>query len=151
MSSNSEKHVTTLDKIAKNLTRNGVIKHLEIPISGGYIVQITQEKYLQLAKSGQNPITQITSITTSATATARSSSSLSQKFQNIIHDVEKSGVNPKKLSEVKTKLNTLESELNKPDPAEKVIKKVMRWASNFSLELFLKLAPIVAERLLKPV
>ena len=73
-----------------------------------------------------------------------------KKIQNIIHDVEKSGVNPKKISEAKTQLGILESELNKPDPDEKVIKKVVRWASNFSLELFLKLAPIVAERLLKP-
>lgn len=150
MSSDSNKHTIELDKIAKNLTRNGFIKHLEIPISDGYIVQITQEKYLQLAKSGQNPITQITSITASATAMAMSSLSLSQKFQNIVLDVEKSGIKPKKLSEARARLNTLESELCKPDPDEKVIKKVMRWTANFSFELFLKLAPIVVERMLKP-
>ena len=137
-----------LDEIAKRIFSTGSVKNISVTTCSGYTVQISAEKYCEIVKGGQNPITLIVNATANATAT--SSVSVSRKIQNIIHDVEKSGVNPKKLSEAKTKLSTLESELNKPDPDEKVIKKVMRWASNFSLELFLRLAPIVAERLLKP-
>ena len=138
-----------LDEIAKRLFGRGSVKNISVTTRSGYLIQISAEKYREIVKGGQNPITLI--VNTTANATATSSVSVSQKIQNIMRDVEKSGVNPEKLSEAKTKLNTLESELNKPDPDEKVIKKVMRWASNFSLELFLKLAPIVAERLLKPL
>ena len=138
-----------LDEIARRLFGRGSVKNISVTTRSGYTVQISSEKYCEMVKGSQNPITLIVNAT--ANATAMSSVSLSQKIQNIICDVEKSGVNPKKFAEAKTKLNTLESELAKPNPDEKVIKKVMRWASNFSLELFLKLAPIVAERLLKPV
>lgn len=137
-----------LDEIAKRIFGTGSVKNISVTTRSGYTVQISTEKYCEIAKGGQNPITLIVNATANATAT--SSVSVSQKFQNIIHDVKKSGVNPKKLSEAKTKLNTLESELNKPDPDEKVIKKVMRWASDFSFELFLRLAVLIAERFLKP-
>lgn len=144
----AKKIAEQLDEIAKYLSCDGMVQYLEVTC-GGYLFKISDEKYLQAVEAGQSPIKQFFNFTANATAT--SSVSVSQKIQNVIHDVEKSGVNLRKLSAAKTKLNALESELKKPDPDEKVIKKVMGWASNFSLELFLKLAPIVAERLLKPV
>lgn len=148
-SKRSQEIAEQLDKIAKYLSCDGMVQYLEVPTRSGYLFKISDEKYRQAVKAGQDPIKQIFNITANATAT--SSVSISQKIESIIHDIEKSGVNPKKLSEVKSKLNTLESELDKPNPDEKAIKKVMRWASNFSLELFLRLAPIIAERLLKPM
>ncbi len=138
-----------LDKIAKYLSYDGMVQYLEVPTRSGYLFKISDEKYRQAVEAGQNPIKQIFNITANATAT--SSVSVSQKIQNIIHGLEESNVDPKKLSEARSKLDTLESELNKPNPSEKVIKKVIRWASNFSLELFLRLAVLVAERLLKPM
>ena len=69
----------------------------------------------------------------------------------IIHALEESTAGCKKASEAKRKLNTLESELSKPNPNEKVIRKIMRWASGFGLQLFLRLAVLVAERWLKPM
>ena len=69
----------------------------------------------------------------------------------IIHALEESTAGSKKLSETKRKLKTLESELSKPNPSEKVIRKVMRCTSGFGLQLFLRLAVLVAERWLKPM
>jgi len=138
-----------LDKIAKYLSYDGMVQYLEVPTRSGYLFKISDEKYRQAVEAGQNPIKLIFNITANATAT--SSVSVSQKIQNIIHAIEKSDVNPKKLSEARTKLNTLETEINKPNPSEKVIKKVMRWASDFSLELSLRLAALLAERFLKPM
>ena len=138
-----------LDEIAKRIFSTGSVKNISVTTCSGYTVQISAEKYCEIVKGGQNPITLIVNATANATAT--SSVSVSQKIQNIIHDVEKSGVNPKKLSEAKTKLNTLESELNKPAPDEKVIKKIVNWASEFSLELFARIAVLIAERFLKPM
>ena len=146
--SNSEELLNNLDEIVKTLTRGGTIANLTVPTPSDYFVEITHKKYREVAKGGQNPITQIFNATASATAT--SSLSVSQEIQKVIHDLEKSDVDSRKLSEARRKLNTLESELDKPNPSEKVIRKIMRWASNFGLELSLRIAAIVAERLLKP-
>jgi len=145
----SDEELKKLDVIARNLTGKGKIKYLTIPTPSGLVVEITEEKYREVARTGRNPITQIVNVTSTATAT--SSLSVSQKIQEVIHDLEKSNVSSRKLSAARGKLNTLENELGKPNPSEKVIRKIMRWASDFSLELFLRLAAIIAERLLKPM
>jgi len=150
--SNSEdkKLLSELDEIAKTLTHDGIVENLTVP-TGDYLVTITSKKYREIAKTGQNPITQIVNVTSSATARAKSSLSVSQEIQNIIHGLEESNLESKKLSEARRKLKALESELDKPDPSEKVIRRIMRWASNFGLELSLRIAVLVAERLLKPM
>jgi len=146
--SNSEELLRNLDEIVKTLTRGGIVTNLTVPAPSDYFVEITHKKYREVAKGGQNPITLIFNVTAAATAT--SSLSVSQKIQNIIYGLEGANIGSKKLSEARRKLKTLESELDKPDPSEKVIRKIMRWASNFGLELSLRIAAIVAERLLKP-
>jgi len=138
-----------LDEIAKTLSHEGSVRNLTVFTPSGYIVEITEEKYRQVVKGGKNPITQIFNVT--ATATATSSLSVSQEIQKILHSLEDSNVESKKLPEARRKLNTLEKELDKPNPSEKVIRKIMRWASNFGLELSLRIAVLVAERLLKPM
>ena len=150
--SNSEdkKLLRKLDKIAKTLTHDGIVENLTVPTPSDYLVTITSKKYREIVKTGQNPITQIVNVTSSATARAKSSLSVSQEIQNIMRDLEKSNLDPKRLPEVRNKLNTLEKELDKPNPSEKVIRKIMRWASNFGLELSLRIAVLIAERLLKP-
>ncbi len=145
--SNSEELLKNLDGIVKILTRGGIVANLTVPTPSDYFVEITHKKYREVAKGGQNPITQIFNFT--ATATATSSLSVSQKIQDIIHDLEKSDLDSKKLPEARRKLKTLESELNKPNPSEKVMRKIMRWASDFGLELSLRIATIIAERLLR--
>lgn len=145
----SDEEIKDLDKVARNLIGGGNIKSLTVPTPSGLIVEITEEKYLQLVKSGQNPVNLI--VNTTANATATSSLSLSQNFQNILHDLEASNLEPRKLSDARKKLNNLETELNKPSPSENVIKRVLRWASDFSFELFLRLSVLIAERFLKPV
>lgn len=147
--SNSEELLKNLNEIVKTLTRGGIVANLTVPTPSDYFVEITHKKYREVAKGGQNPITQIFNFT--ATATATSSLSASQKIQDIIHDLEKSDLDSKKLPEARRKLKTLESELDKPNPSEKVMRKIMRWASDFGLELSLRIATIIAERLLKPM
>lgn len=149
--SNSEELLKNLDEIVKTLTHDGIVENLTVPTPSDYFVEITHKKYREVVKGGQNPITQIFNVTSSATARAKSSLSVSQEIQNIIRDLEKSNLDPKRLPEVRNKLNTLEKELDKPNPSEKVIRKIMRWASNFSLELSLRIAVLVAERLFKPM
>ena len=140
-----------LDKVARNLLRRGSLKSITVCTPSGYFVEISEAKYHEAAKGGQNPITQIFNVTANATATAKSSLSVSQGIQNIMRDLEKYNLAPERLPEARRKLNTLESELDKPNPSEKVIRKIMRWASNFGLELSLRIAVLVAERLLKPM
>jgi len=138
-----------LDKVARNLLREGSLKSITVYTPNGYFVERSEEKYHEAAKSGQNPITQIFNVTSSATTIVKSSLSVSQEIQNIVHDLEKSDLAPKKLSEARRNLNRLGSELDKSNPNEKVISKIMRWASNFDLELALRIAVPIAERFLK--
>ena len=147
--SNSEELLKNLDEIVKTLTRDGIVANLTVPTPSDYFVEITHKKYREVVKGGQNPITQIFDVT--ATATATSSLSVSQEIQKILHSLEDSHLDPKKLSEARRKLNTLESELDNPNPSEKVIRKIMRWATSFGLELSLRIAVLIAERLLKPM
>ena len=144
-----------LEKIAKFAPKLGDVKSFTINIPRNpsnpiaYSIKISYETYREIAKTSQHPITLIVSNT--ASATAKSSVSVSQEIQNIIRDLENSNLDPKRLPEARNKLNTLEKELDKPNPNEKVIRKVVSWASKFSLDLFLRLAVLVAERLLKPM
>lgn len=139
----SKEEIKELDKVARKIMGEGELKSITVPTPSGFIVEITEEKYHQLAKGGQNPINLI--INTTANATATSSLSLSQNFQNILHDLEASNLEPRKLSEAKRKLNNLETELKKQSPNENVIKKILRWASNFDLALHLRIATVIAE------
>ncbi len=143
----SKEEIEELDKVAKKIMGGGELKSITVPTPSGLIVEITEEKYRQLAKGGQNPINLI--INTTANAIATSSLSLSQNFQNILHDLEASNLEPRKLSEAKRKLNNLETELKKQSPNENAIKKILRWALNFDLALYLRIATVIAELISK--
>ena len=138
----SEKERKKLDKIARNITGKGKIKSVTIPLSHGLVATINDEKYLEKIKNLQNPITQIFNITSSAMAT--SSLSLSQKFQNISNDLEALNLKPKKLVEAKKNLKNLETEINKQNPSEKTIKKILKWFSKIDLNTYLKIAATLA-------
>ena len=92
-----------------------------------------------IIKGLQNHVTVIVNVAANATEI------------QIIQGLEKSTVSSKKLSQARRKLKTLESEVSKPNPSEKVIARVMRSASRFGLELCLRLAVLIAERWLKPI
>jgi len=143
----SKEEIEELDKVAKKIMGKGELKSITVPTPSGLIVEITEEKYRQLDKGSQSPINLI--INTTANATATSSLSLSQNFQNILHDLEASNLEPSKLSEAKRKLDNLETELKKQSPNENVIKKILRWASNFDLALYLRIATVIAELISK--
>ena len=136
-----------LDEIVKRLSREGNVKNITVGTPSGYVVDISEEKYRKAFGGSQYPVTQIVNVT--ASAMAASSLTLSQEIRHIVQILEDFNISSKKLSEAKRRIYTLESELNKSKPSEKVIKKVMRWASDFSLELFLRLAVLVAERVMK--
>ncbi len=136
-----------LDRVVKNLSREGNLKSITVNTPSGYVVEISEVKYQEAAKDNRNPITQIINVTSKATSIAESSSSVSQEIKNIIRQLEDSNLSPRKLSEAKKNLNQLENELDKPSPDEKVIRRIMRWASNFNLELALRIAVLVSELL----
>ncbi len=136
-----------LDKVARNLFGSGSVKTITLQTPDGYYFEISEAKYYEAAKGDKNPITQIFNVTSNAMATAKSSLTVSQEIQNIIQGLEDSNLSSKKFSEAKKNLEQLESELNKPKPNEKVIRRIMRWASNFDLELALRIAILVRELL----
>ena len=143
----SDEEIKALDKIARKLMSGGDLKSLTFHMSSGLIIDITKEKYLQTLKAGQNPIEQIFHITANATAT--SSLSLSQNFQNILHDLEASNLEAGKRSEAIKQLNNLENEIKKPNPNERIIKRILNWFCKIDLKTYLKIATTLAELVLK--
>ena len=139
----SKEEIKELDKVVKKIMGEGELKSITVPTPSGWIVEITEEKYRQLDKGGQNPVNIIINATANATAT--SSLSLSQNFQNILYDLESSNLESGKLSEARRKLTNLETELKKQSPNENVIKKILRWASNFDLALYLRILTVITE------
>ena len=58
-------------------------------------------------------------------ATALASSSISEKFQEIAKELDKSVVDPRKVLEAKAQLETLDKELQKTSPRWNVAKQVL--------------------------
>ena len=145
--SNSEQVQQKLDEIAQYLSRGGIITKLTVPTPSGYDVTITYNKYREVAETGQNPIAQVINIT----SIANLSLSLSQGIEEVIGYLSDSNTNPKELSEMKDKLKILRSEIDKPNPDERVVKRIIRWASSkLDLKLFLKIAIPLASKYLGP-
>ncbi|GAG04293.1 unnamed protein product, partial [marine sediment metagenome] len=64
----SKEDIEELDRVLKRIMGEGELKSLTVPTPSGFIVEITEEKYLQVLKAGQNPLTQIFNISANAVA-----------------------------------------------------------------------------------
>lgn len=59
--------------------------------------------------------------------------------------------NDERLPEIEEKLKSLEKELKKRSPNKNILKKILRWALDFSWEMFLKIAPIIINKFIAAV
>jgi len=103
----------------------------------GTDIEVDWRKYVEATSGDKGAVFQAVRVNVSATALA--SASISEKIQEIAKGLEQSGVDPEKVPEAKAHLDTIEKELKKTRPRWNVTRKVLRWALDFSEEIFLRL------------
>ena len=127
-------------RVATDLFEKGVAR---VKITGTDI-EVDWREYAEATSGDRSAVSQTVKVNVSTTALAVSS--ISERIHEIAGELDKSGVDSKKVLEAKQRLETLEKELKKTNPRWKVAKQVLRWSLDFSKELSLRLAVIVAER-----
>lgn len=114
----------------------------------GTDIEVDWQEYKEATSPDRSAMSQ--NVRVNVSTIALSSSSISQAIQEVIRELDKPGVDPTKVREAKEQVKTLEKELQKANPRWNVAKQVLRWALDFSKEIFLRLAVIVVERFLTP-
>lgn len=94
-------------------------------------------------EAATRPVSQ--SVQVNVSTSASSVASISNSIQQIVRELDQLGIDAAKAPEVKEKLKTLEEELCRKRPHWNVVKQVLHWALDFSRELFLRLAVLMAE------
>ena len=102
-------------------------------------IDVTWREYE--AATGQVSQAMQVNVSTSASAVA----SVSNSIRQIIRELDQLGIHAAKAPEAEGRLKTLEEELRKQKPRWDVIKQVLHWALDFSKELSLRLAVLMAE------
>lgn len=97
--------------------------------------------------TGQSPIRPVSqNVRVNVSTSTLSVASISNSIRQIVHELDQLGIDSAKAPEVNEKLKTLEKELRKTSPRWNVVRRILHWALDFSKELFLRLAVLIAER-----
>jgi hypothetical protein len=103
-------------------------------------IEVDRREY----EAATEPVSQ--NVQVSVSTSASSAASISNSIQQITRELNQLGIDVAKAPEAKEKLKTLEEELRKERPHWNVVRQVLQWALDFSRELFLRLAVLIAER-----
>ena len=101
-------------------------------------IEVDRREY----EAATGPVSQNVRVNVSALSAA----SISNSIRQIVGELDQLGIDAAKAPEAKEKLKTLEEELRKERPHWNIVKQVLHWALDFSRELFLRLAVLIAER-----
>ena len=83
-----------------------------------------------------------------AQASAQSTTTLVLRLNLSRLELKDNYKNDKRLFEIEKKLDMLEKEIAKASPNKNTLKKILQWALNFGWDVFLKIAPIVIDKVL---
>lgn len=130
--------------MAKDLFKSGAawVKITDSGIEVDY--RVWQAYEVATGHSLISPVSQ--NVQVNVAASASSITSISNSMQQIIRELDQLGIDAAKKLEAKEKVKTLEEELCKKKPNWHVVKQILRWALDFSKELFLRLTVLIAER-----
>jgi len=110
-------------------------------------IKVTRKDYEQIVSGQSTPTTQNINVQVTAQAAAQASSTLTARFTSVRKELTNSYKNDPRLSEIEKKLDSLHVELNKPKPNKKKLKSTLKWAIDFGWDVFLKIAPLIIEKL----
>lgn len=135
-------HLKAKQKVISDLLGSGVIWARVTDTE----IEVGMPESKEVSSGEGSAVLQTVNVNVSASAQALSL--ISEQIQEIAKELEKSCADSRKVLEAKAQLKILEKELKKKNPQWDVIKKVMSYALDFSKELFLRLAVIVAQHIL---
>lgn len=105
-------------------------------------IEVDRREY----EAATGPVSQNVQVNVSTSAS--SVALISNSIRQIIRELDRLGIDSAKAPEAKEKLETLEEEFRRKSPRWNVVKQVLHWALDFSTELFLRLAVLMAEHYL---
>jgi len=110
-------------------------------------IKVTRKDYEQIVSGQSTPTTQNINVQVTAQAAAQASSILIARFTSVRKELTDSYKNDPHLSQIEKKLDSLHVELNKPKPNKNKLKSPLKWAIDFGWDVFLKIAPLIIEKL----
>ena len=134
------KDLKAIANVVRDLLKQGAT---EVKIKGTDI-KIVAKKATKPGKRYPSGPTQTVKV--QVLASSQSTTSLALQVNFALLELKDAYSNDKRLPELEEKLNSLEKELKKRYPNKNVLKKILRWALDFSWEVFLKIAPIIISK-----
>lgn len=125
-------------EVARDLINQGAE---EVEING---VDLKVVKTRSTYDSSTGPI-QVVNV--SAQSTANSESGLILQMHIIRKELEEKFSDTTILKQIKENLDSLERELKKKKPDKRIIKKIINWAIDTGWEVFVKLVPVILDKL----
>lgn len=111
-------------------------------------VNVTRKDYEQIVGGQAAPTTQNINVKVTAQAAAQASSTLTARLSSVRKELTDGYKNDSHLSEIEKRLDSLHIELNKPRPNKNKLKSTLKWAIDFGWDVFLKITPLIIEKLL---
>ncbi len=114
----------------------------EVEITGTDI-KVVRKKGTKKSASGP---TQIVNVHTQATA--HSSSAIELRLNLAFLELKENYKESKRLDEIDEKQKILEKELAKTKPNKNTLKKILQWALDFGWDIFVRIAPIIIDKVI---
>ncbi len=113
----------------------------EVEISGTDI-KVLRRKKNEAVGSG---MTQVVNV--NASASAQTVTALAVRLHYIREELEQAHRDDPKIDQLRSKLSSLEKELEKKKPNDKVLKSIVKWSADKGWDVFMKLIPIIIDKL----
>ena len=131
----------TKAKVAFDLLAQGA-EEVSIVGTDIKVVRRTSDPDSKKSSSGNTQIVHVHTQTS-----ANSSANVAAHFSIIRHDLRENYKNDKRLSELEKGLSEIENELKKQSPNKKKLNRILHWLLDFGWEAFLKVTPIIIDKL----
>ncbi|MFC1698522.1 hypothetical protein ACFL1I_00990 [Candidatus Omnitrophota bacterium] len=136
----ADKELELKVKVAMDLLKEGAE---EIVIIGPNLKVVRRPQM-----RGASPVQVNVNAASLAQSSARASVTISVKLKLALEELrDRFKADPEKIEQIEQKTAVLEKELSKESPNKSTLKKILKWAMDFSWEVFCKLAPVIIEKL----
>jgi hypothetical protein len=133
-------HLDKIAKVAVDMMSKGAD---EVSISG-YGIKLVSRKSLPTVGSGTSNNYQVVSVHSNAVANA---SNVTAHFSIVRQSLRDIYGEDRRLSDLEKKLTEIEKEIKKRRPDKNKLKSFLQWLTDFGLEAFTKVAPIIIDKL----
>lgn len=124
-------------KVITDLMEKGAT---EITIEGTNI-KVTRREYLKMISAPSQVVN------VKVDASSHFSAEINSKLDGALDYLKSKYIEKRELSELEDKINILKQELSKSNPNKSKLKSILKWSLDKGLDIFVKLAPPVIEKI----